>query len=372
MKIRLFFALTIFLILAIFVTRENSDDDDNLVLNGTFNSGTKHWELGEGVKHNRFGGNKFSSALNMQASFKQKKPYIYESVAKQCISLQDNPAEFFILEADVKLDEIPKHLSSHRINLTWFKNAKCSSGGQYGWFLEPKVESGWQHLVKNDFRRSLGSQSVLITIVQNRSTSLLADAEEGATILAAAKWDNIKLISRATQSYGDPVVSVDQNKKNYILNNNFSEDTDWKHSKHRVTTSYVDFAGKNKSRAFRTNLVHEKEGGIGLGASNQCVNIPKKELFELGISYRVDESSTQKGGGRLRPTWYKFQNCKGASSTSTKHANIVESYDWVDLKIENLKAPEDVQSVRIELIQSIKGKGEYALFWDDAYLRALD
>ena len=371
------FILSLLLIGSFFINRTDSDetkelaDGTEILLNESFTSGS-NWQLDEGLQVTSSEGKNSSAAIKMQATYKHNKPYIYEAKAKQCISLKDNLAEYFVLEADVNLLDIPKHKSSHRINLTWYDNDQCTHAGQFGWFIEPKAETGWQHVVNTNLQRALGSQSVLISIVQNRSSSIVKNTDPSSPKMAVAIWDNIKLSAKPTVSYGNPAVHVPENKQNYILNSDFSENSNWRENKYRVTTSYVDFEGKNDSRAFRTSLKHAKEGGIGLGASSQCVNIPKNKRYQLGISYRVDQNSSQKGGGRLRPTWYKFQDCKGASRSSGQHADINESFNWVDLKIDNLLAPSDVQSVKIELIQSIKGIGEYTIIWDDAYLRPLD
>lgn len=345
----------------------NSAAEGNLLLNSTFEHQMDHWKPRKAVASSSSFEVESDGVLMMKSEVPPENRYIYENTVEQCVKLDNG--EKYRLQADFKADQVltgeyaDKAIIANRIYIVWYESLDCSRGGQSGGWIEPRNITGWQHLSVDNQTPAFGAKAALIKVTQNGRYSLGY----------VAYWDNIQFFATALADPASqdprPVNSeyTAPLNENYLLNPSFSENlSDWR--SYRTTWSSFGYRIPGSAKV----SYESKKGGFGTGALSQCVNIGENTKFVLGAMVNKDPESTQDGSGRLRVTWYNKENCSGRGKTDRNSVSFEHIQDWHELKVENLHAPEHTQSVIIELIQAIAGKGTYTVYWDDVYFKAVE
>jgi len=319
----------------------------NLVKNSNFDNKLLDWRVPLGMLWTSNGGKNGSGGLMVHAEEPPKDRYIHETMASQCVLLTE--ASKFEVSADVRLQGLPNKNTANRVNVIWYESTNCSTGGQWGAYLQPKPIEGWQHLVGENLTPALDAQAVKITIVQNGRYS-----DDGK-----AYWDNIRFYPSEVfkQSSMDKTHLNASNKKytlepgrNYIKNGDFKTDVSawragWK-NEWSSTQGHL-FPGAAKI------IAYSNTGSKGRHALQQCVNLGANRKFIAGARFKNGETSSQLGGGRLRISWHQGLNCSGRSKTDTNWVDPEYIGGWQKLRITDLRAPVKSQSASIEIIQLV-------------------
>lgn len=111
-------------------------------------------------------------------------------------------------------------------------------------------------------------------------------------------------------------------------------------------------------------------GSSGRGVFSQCTDVSNNQRFELGGSFKKDDRSTQGGGGRIRVSWYEHLDCGGDAEVDANSVSPKNKLGWQQLRASELTAPLKTQSVRVSVIQTVGGPGEFIAYWDNLYLKA--
>lgn len=336
--------------------------DENLLQNPSFEYDVNSWNVPDGVQWMSDGGVNRSGGLVVHAEKPPDDSYIYETEVSQCVPL--GRGSRFVLTAKIRLEGLPVANSSNRANVSWFESENCTTGGQYGNYIEPKPTVVWQELERKNLIPALGAIAAKITIVQNGRFSngykaFWDDVSFRAT--AVDTPDNSRLKPRIDPKF-TKVPGV-----NYLHNGSF--DNDLRLWRAGWPAEWVGTEGDTDRGAAKI-MSRSDEDGIGMLALSQCVNFGGNKSFELGASFKIDERSTQSGGGRLRLTWYQDTWCEGRAKAG-QWTDPYQTSGWERLLIKGLIAPPDSQSAQIELIQSIKGKGNFTTYWDDVHFAAV-
>lgn len=338
----------------------------NLLRNASFENKLIDWRHPIGALWSKIQGVNNSGGLSIQAEIPPEDKYIHETVVSQCVIL--GAGEKFQLMAQFKAEKVhsgkyaEKAKFANRVNVIWYESLDCTSGGQFGGYIEPKNIYGWQSLSGGHLKPAFKAQAAKITIVQK---GRYARGYKGY-------WDNIAfVVSEVFEQSNKQNIKPDSKytlplNENYLKNGGFNTDiTSWRGWK--AKWSYIGNKAPGSSRV----TFESKKGGFGTGAMNQCINIGENIKFNFGASVKKDETSTQTGGGRIRISWNDKENCSGRSKTDGNWADIKDTRGWQNLQVNNLIAPSGTQSVHIELIQSIAGSGKFSVFWDDVYFKAV-
>lgn len=340
----------------------------NLLKNASFESKLIDWKVPLGALWTNNQGNNRSGGLIIQSEKPPEDKYIHETIVEQCVLL--GPGSSFELSADFRLEKVAfgqqaeKQKYSNRVNVIWYESSDCTTGGQYGHYIQPKNVAGWQTLTRKNITPALHAKAAKITIVQNARTY------NGLKSF----WDNINF--SASEVFQQSGRGNDKANRKYTLapganhlkNGKFKSNlSSWRTGLETKWTSTG-----NKSAGSARTKAHSEKGGMGAGAFSQCVNFGTNKKFELGASVKKDTASTQDGGGRIRVSWNDKENCYGRSKTDNKSADIADISGWQQLQVTDLIAPDDTQSVLIEIIQSVKGPGSFFAFWDDIYFAATE
>lgn len=153
----------------------------NLLKNPSFERQIIDWRIRPGILWTPDGGVQNSGALAIHAERPKDDRYIHEVIAEQCVRLTS--AERYRLSARIKLDGMPTNTVANRANMIWFESSDCSTGGQWGGYIEAKGIEGWQTVIGDKIMPALDAKAALVTLVQNGRTS------NGGT----AYWDDIYL-----------------------------------------------------------------------------------------------------------------------------------------------------------------------------------
>ncbi|OUS30286.1 hypothetical protein A9Q99_07385 [Gammaproteobacteria bacterium 45_16_T64] len=358
--------------------------ETNFVNNGSFQQRLQYWNTSPLITWSSDQGEDGTAAIFMNAPFLADKKTIHEAKAETCLSLRE--ASLFDFQASFKYESLPEISSGHRLNIIWFEDEYCKKGGQFGNYVEPKLQYGWQVLQAAGQRAALNARSVKIQLAQNQRTSAQSVGVmmsvrywildflgvDYSPPIAFGLWDNIYMAvtpgvessNAVAQAKYQPDLNERPLGKNYVLNSGFDEDTQqW-----RVSTDHqwISDEGVSLRGALRTTIT-SKKGSMGTGVFSQCVNFGLQQQFEMGIQFKRLSRSTQDGGGRYRPTWYEFENCKGRHTISNKHADPVDGDEWQSLVITDLVPAGGSRSVKLAGIQVIQGAGDFSVVWDDAY-----
>ena len=363
---------------------------ENLVVNGDFESELQNWDVDTALTWKSGNGSNETGALFMNASYKAKGRIIYQASAETCINIEN--AQLFLFSANFRYAELPLEAHGHRANLVWYNEENCHGGGQYGGYMEPDLNTDWQYLTKNNIKPSLNAKSVALRLVQHQKSSAISPSawdqfktsayglfgKSYSPELASSYWDNVALIPLAlaaenlsVEGSQDPISTRVFDRPigvNYLKNPTFSlGQAGW-----NIGVDYLisQDEGYGEQGALRTTISSDS-GSRGRGAFSQCINFGTARIFEAGILFKRDESSSQNGGGRFRPTWYENLDCKGRAETSTNHADPSTADGWQKLVVMDLIPAQGSRSVVLSAIQSIDGPGEFSVFWDEAYFKAI-
>ena len=338
----------------------------NLILNYSFENNLMDWKVPLGAFWSPSGGKNKSEALIMHVKKPPDDKYIHEVAVEQCVLL--GKGDKFELAADFMSLKVPKEPFANRINIIWYESIDCTTGGQFGGYAEPKINvNNWQRVSRNNLVPALGAKAAKIRIVQRGRFS-----NDGEAI-----WDNISFM--ATEIFEQSEKNIVQSKssrytlkmgENYVVNGTFNKDiSSWRPGLWKL--GWLNSRGDITPGVIKVEAISDK-GGIGAGAFSQCVNFGENSMFELGASFKRDESSTQKGGGRLRVTWYEKMNCTGRGKTDVKSADPKYVKGWQKLRATGLRAPKGAKSAVIEIIQSVQGNGNFTVYWDDIFFKAIE
>lgn len=343
-----------------------SNSSTSLLKNGDFEDSLNGWNYQTGVYWSDNGGKEKSGALLINAvEIESDSRIIHSKSVDQCIPL-NNGSEFSIAANFRYLDTLPERPSVNRINVYWYDTKNCSRGGQFGSYAEPSLEKhNWQKIFRGSLVPALGAKAARIEIVQSQRGNNNAEAI----------WDNVSFAITSTLK---PMISNDNGAseytkllgENYLPNSSFDNNLQhwWPPQSTRLNWRYLDNTAEGVMAA---TLPNDRDGSIGTGSFHQCVNIGTHQRFELGAKVTIAPESTNRGGGRLRPTWFEDLDCKGRHRTSSKHADIdPDNEGWQTLSVTQLTPLHNAKSVRISIIHSIKGRGEHTMLWDDFYFRA--
>ena len=153
---------------------------------------------------------------------------------------------------------------------------------------------------------------------------------------------------------------------NQLVNPNFSTDVvfPWLTSAWPVVWTLAEGAGAPGAAQVTATSAG---GSIGGGALTQCATATAGSVYDFGARFKIDPTSTQTGGGRLRVSWRGGANCTGSVVTDPNSVDPTAAAGWQTLAVNNVTAPAGTVSVEVELIQSINGAGTFQAFWDDVY-----
>jgi hypothetical protein len=108
-------------------------------------------------------------------------------------------------------------------------------------------------------------------------------------------------------------------------------------------------------------------GATGAEALTQCTTAVASGVYDFGAKFKIDPTSSQTGGGRLRVTWYSGAGCSGIGTTDLNWVDPTNVAGWQTLAVSGVTAPSGTVSVLVELIQSVDAAGTFQAFWDDVY-----
>ncbi|WP_423895223.1 hypothetical protein [Candidatus Pelagadaptatus aseana] len=332
---------------------------NNLILNPGFDKDLAQWQVPKYAWWEATDGKYNLGSAAIQAIKPADDQYIHETALEQCVPLRGNGK--YGLSADVKLLGMPAKKSAIRLNLYWYKSLDCESLGSFADYLEPQAKGGWQTLSRKQLKPTMGAVAALIKLTQNGRFS--ADGK--------VLWDNIQFYplqktQRQNPASGPKNLPRLTPRVNLIRNGDFDSNVKGWHVSQGKTASgrWSRDAGFG---ALKTK-VQSSEKGLGTGVANQCVGLGQQRHYSLSARFLRDYKSNQKGGGRLRLTWYGEADCRGSSSPVWRHKDPQDIAGWQSLKVDDLIAPADARSARVELIQSVQGRGQFVGYWDSVVL----
>lgn len=338
----------------------------NLLKNPSFENRLIDWKAPLGAAWSSNQGVQGSGGLIIQAEIPPDDKYIHETTIEQCVPL--GPGEKFQLKAKFKSEtrlygKYAKNVGiANRANVIWYETTDCSSGGQYGGYIEAENIPGWQDLRGASLMPAFQARAAKITIVQNGRH---ARGYKGY-------WDDISFFASEVFEQSSKKLNKPDSEhtlasnQNYVINSGFNSNLEGWHA-WRAKWS----ARGNQSTGSAKVTFTSKKGGLGAGALDQCVNIGENTIFDFGARVKIDPASTQQGGGRIRVSWNDKENCSGRSKTDTHWDDVRDVDGWQTLEINDLVAPQGTHSAHLELIQTIKGPGRFSMYWDDVYFKAV-
>lgn len=339
----------------------------SLLVNGDFEANLQGWDYKSGIYWSDNGGQGGSAALLINApEIIRDSNVIYSKAASQCVNITGT--SIYAVEASFRyLDRLPIRPSVNRVHMYWYDGLDCAYGGQYAGYLEPSLElNRWQRMTNRKLVPALGARSWKIKLEQRQDGNNNAEAI----------WDDIVFVE--LKSSARTTISETGSKEltlgvgeNYLKNPGFDDDRiHWKPERSK-RLQWRPSSSLASGGVMAATLPNDRDSGIGTGSFDQCVNFGVESRFEFGAKVKIDPSSTIKGGGRLRPTWYEGLNCKGRYRGSNSHADVDKmSADWQSLQVKDLSPAKGSKSVKISVIHSIEGRGEHTMLWDDFYFRA--
>lgn len=336
----------------------------NLLKNAAFENKLTDWHIPQDVLWSTDKGLQQSSALSIQAIQPPDNKYIYETKVTQCVIL--GAGSQFKLSAHFFTSTPPLKAHANRANVIWYESTDCSTGGQWGSYIEPDPQqTGWQKLKGRSLTPALGAKAAMISIVQNGRFSAGG----------IAYWDNINFAATEITSPLEPLVNKTAYDEltldlgvNYLSNSEFNTTINNWHAPQNAAWS--ESQGESSLGSAKVT-VSSSTGSRGEHAISQCVNFGEHRIFKLGASYKKEEESTQTGGGRLRLIWYGQQNCHGAAKIDPNWTDPKNLSGWQKLHISGLTAPKNAHSAKVDIIQSISGAGQFTLYWDNIYFIAI-
>lgn len=351
---------------------DQAEQPINLLKNEGFEQMLEHWNIGEGYRLDvayqvvwRMGaGIDGSDALEISADVSRKEKAIEEVLVWQCVPL--GQADQFIFGGNFRREGKPLKPSADRLYVYWYESLNCSTGGQFGDYVEPLESPGWQTLTSHHLQPSLGARAASLRIVQDTRYANRA----------TAYWDKLFFRpvasppAKPTDCQGTPLQPSSKPAviigKNLLRNGDFQQDiSSWETDR---ATAWVNEEGDSGPGAVRVTLALPASTEVSVGGYvlTQCVNFGAAQAFVLGASFKQDPFSTQKGGARLRVAWFENANCTGRVKIGT-WVDPMDRPEWQHLKLGELNAPPNSSSALIEVIQSLSSPGSFAAYWDDFY-----
>lgn len=327
----------------------------NLLRNPDFEQQLSHWYTVSDANWLPDRGENGSGVLLIQARKPPEDKYIHETVVAQCVPIGEGVE--FTLGGSFRHEGSPIKDYANRLRVYWFESPDCTTGGQYGTYVEPKRVSGWQTIAQQKIKPTLHAKSARVEIMQNGRFS---NGGKGY-------WDNVHLVVTNISNQQAPSAGYRLPADfDFIENGGFNKDLSaWR----SWYSSWTGTEGHRYPGALKVTLT-STGGGMGTGVSQQCVNYGANKHFEAGASFRHSESNLQSGTGRFRITWYELTDCHGRNKAGLS-SQPDNSEGWQRLKITNLVAPDGTNSALIELIQAIDGNGAYTAYWDDVYFKSV-
>ena len=342
---------------------------DGKLLNGDFSYQLQGWRAKTGAKWDRNVGHAKLGSVHVMVPSQMRE---IESMV-QCVNIGKGIR--FDIGSSIKSDAgtIPKY--GARLVWGWYEGDGCTGQGEYGGYLEAVHQKDWQKLTIEDIQPMLGAKSAIIKLKHRNSAkqdfSVYWDdiyfiargfSQEKATTQSTP--DTRKIISPrkfVTESKTTPVTS--RSELNLVANSEFNQDllgwrSDWK----------PEWVGNEGYKALGAAKITAASTGsdIGMSALTQCIRLTENQLYNFGASFKRDPASSQKGGARLRISWYEHDNCSGRSKTGSQ-VDPLKKDGWQTIGFENVTPPKGVAGVLIHAIQAVDGKGEFIAYWDDFY-----
>ncbi len=346
----------------------NYNEPLNLLKNGNFEDSLNSWNQQAGIFWSANSGkNKLGALLINAPQLEDKSKFIYAKSASQCVRI--NGGSSFAVKANFRyLDTLPDRASVNRIHVYWYDGLNCKRGGQYGDYLEPKLEKDrWQAIQKHNLIPSLGANSVLIKIEQSQR----------GNNNSVAIWDNVVLLETRYKKVDENLTAGNPQfdkplGENYLLNATFNTNIEqWQSSRlPYLQWRPLPLSDNAKNGVMASTLENKRTSSMNEYVFKQCVNIGTNERYEFGAKVKIASESNQRGGGRLRATWYENENCKGRYRAVPKHIDVnEETKNWQTLHVNELTPPKGANSVNISFLHSIDGQGKHVLLWDDLFFR---
>jgi hypothetical protein len=333
---------------------DNTILNKNLLQNPAFGHAFDHWATPADVHWLEGAGFRNSGVLQMAARKPPQDKYIHETVVSQCVPIENGT--MFSLGGRFRHEGRPLKQHANRMRVIWYESLDCTSGGQFGWFIEPRDVTGWQLLRHDKLKPALSAKAAKVEIMQNGRHSNNAKGY----------WDNVYLMAtELSAAPGRQPGYVLPAGFDFIENGDFRRDVKGWHRGWPNTWS--GSTGNHGVGAARVTASSNK-GSIGRGALQQCVNFGASQRFHVGASFKHGDTSTQQGSARLRVTWYEKGDCRGRAKTDLRWIDPeTDKTGWQALRLDNMKAAKGSISAKVELIQSILGSGTYHAYWDDVY-----
>lgn len=332
----------------------------NLLSNSAFENELVNWKTQRDVHWLADAGLNNSGVLQMAARKPPQDKYIHETVVSQCVPIE-NGAKFSI-GGRFRHEGRPLKDHANRIRVYWYESLDCTTGGQFGWFAEPKDVTGWQSPRYDNLKPALSARAAKIEIMQNGRYSNNAKAY----------WDNVFFMAtELTESPGRQAGYVLPAGFDFIENGDFRRDVSAWHK--GWTINWAGYTGHRGVGAAKVSTSSDKSS-IGREALSQCVDFGSaNQRFNVGASFKHGDTSTQKGGARLRVSWYEKANCRGRVKTDPNSKDPEDNVKgWQLLRLDGMQAAKGSTSARVQLIQSIRGPGSYHAYWDDVYFKAVE
>lgn len=366
---------------------------ENLIKNSFFEEELSLWNINSGVEWLSTSGFEGSAALVMNAAVIKNNAVNADPEASQCVSIGD--VRLYQLSADFLYNEIPKSAYAHRINIVWYQDLYCLQRGQFGGYLQPKLNNEWQYLSNENLKPMLNAKSVKISITQSRKYSIIPLGIFSSILnkvgfnllpdLAQGTWDNITLNPiRREDNLNEVIISNSDELpmgQNYIKNGHFNENFNgWKmDSKTLWLEGGEGLKGLQSSEGVNSDLngiiqtvISSKKYSKGSGVGSICINFGEHIKYDLSAKFKQSSASTQSGNVRLRPTWYELNDCNGQHSTSRYHVDSMNVEGWQTIESKGLTPERGSKSVKIELIQVVNGPGRFVGLWDDINFKAVE
>lgn len=339
---------------------DNTILNKNLLKNPAFENALHGWKTPADAHWLAKTGLNDSGVLQMAAPEPPQDKYIHETVISQCVPIENGAK--FSLGGRFRHEGRPLKNNANRIRVYWYESLDCTTGGQFGWFAEPKDVTGWQSPRYDNLKPALSARAAKVEIMQDGRHSNRAKAY----------WDNVFFMAtELNKAPGRLAGYVLPTGFDFIENGDFRRDVSAWHK--GWTINWVGYTGHQGVGAVKVSTSSTKSS-IGKEALSQCVDFGSaNQRFNIGASFKHGDTSTQKGGARLRVSWYEKPYCHGRVKTDPHSVDPDDNAQgWQLLRLDGMQAAKGSTSARLELIQSIRGPGSYHAYWDDVYFKAAD
>jgi len=337
--------------------QQKSRKSNNLLINGSFKEGLLGWTKSAGAYWSSDGGLERSAALFIQAEKPPEDKYIYETEVSQCVQIEDG--EEFTLVAEFREEATIRAAQGNRMTLSWYDSIDCSVGGEFDRSFVPKDSAGWQPLLAKGLKPTLNAKAAKISLMQNGRNSM---GNKGY-------WDNISFTPTAFKRKSLEELETVPIGVNILENGAFEKDTfSWRLGlKTRWHPDGHDAEGSlTLISLVSTQTMHSHK------VATQCVHFGSNKNFELGVSTKREQASTNAGNVSVHVTWFENRYCHGRHKTSNQIHSDEGINGWQNLHLPNLHAPPNAKSAQVVIMQLTSGSGRFVDYFDDAYLKATE